>query len=61
MSRFFGVKNPPVTYRVQRMTDLEDRSESLGSSCDQSKDRPSDLSSEPGPSDLGHIYTYLEK
>uniref|UniRef100_A0A671WIY7 NACHT, LRR and PYD domains-containing protein 3-like n=1 Tax=Sparus aurata TaxID=8175 RepID=A0A671WIY7_SPAAU len=40
------------TLRVQKMMDLEDRTESPGSSCDQSKDGPSDLSSEPRPSDF---------
>ena len=37
---------------VQMTSGLKDRSESPGSSCDGSEEKPADFSDEPGPSDL---------
>ncbi|KAM9346928.1 LOW QUALITY PROTEIN: NACHT, LRR and PYD domains-containing protein 1-like [Symphorus nematophorus] len=50
---FHSVEDSPVTLSgVQMTSGLEDRSESPGSSCDRSEEKPADFSDEPGPSDL---------
>lgn len=56
VSSFTGVDSSTVTKtRVQKMSKLEEeehKSESPGSSCDESEERSPDFSDEPGPSDL---------
>ena len=50
---FVNDQGEPVTLTGVPMTSgLKDRSESPGSSCDGSEEKPADFSDEPGPSDL---------